>query len=159
VKRKRWMVIIAGLAVFSSPLFAQEKGAWRPVGTAAKYTTGFVVFSDGRISIAGKLVTVAQTRQLKHDEISAIFRLDLPFAGLGNLYRVRIPRSKNFAHKNTICNTDEAKWLATFVEGDDLDPSLLLRAHYSRFLTRGHANPLEPLRNVPLRTVDKVPAR
>ena len=41
-------------------------------------------------------------------------------SGSGYLYRLNVPATKRFLHKNSLCGSDDTQWLATFVEGRSL---------------------------------------
>jgi hypothetical protein len=41
-------------------------------------------------------------------------------AGSGSLYRLSVPAQKRFLHHNTLCGTDDTRWMATYVAGRSL---------------------------------------
>ena len=100
---------------------AQEKGTWRPVSTTARGITGDVAFSETKIAVNFSGFTIAQIRSLTPSEIKAVFDLDGAAVGSGNLYRTSIPAEKRFLNKNTLCGSDETQWVATFVQGHNLE--------------------------------------
>jgi hypothetical protein len=63
---------------------------------------------------------MARIRSLERDEMSAAFDADSNAAGTGSLYRLSIPASKKFLHKNTLCGSDDAQWMATYVSDRSL---------------------------------------
>jgi hypothetical protein len=118
---KKWAALAAALSVACcTGLAQQEKGEWRPASNSAKNTTGYVAFSAEKISINYASFTIAQIRDLTPTEIGAIFNLDTPPTASGNLYRLSIPETKTFLHKNTLCADEETDWVATYAEGHTL---------------------------------------
>ena len=63
---------------------------------------------------------MARIRELKPDEAGAAFDAESTAGGIGSLYRLDIPASKKFLHKNSLCGGDDAQWMATFVSGRSL---------------------------------------
>jgi hypothetical protein len=99
---------------------AQEKGSWRAVSKTAQSITGDVALSDEKIMINFSSFTIAQIHDLKPGEVSAVFDVDSNAGGRGNLYRLSIPASKKFVHRNTLCGTEEVQWMVTYVAGRSL---------------------------------------
>ncbi|MGA9426773.1 MAG: hypothetical protein WBV33_16970, partial [Terracidiphilus sp.] len=62
----------------------------------------------------------AQIRALKAAELSAVFAADPNAGPVGNLYRLLIPASARFVHRNTLCGSDDTQWMATYVDGKTL---------------------------------------
>jgi hypothetical protein len=61
--------------------------------------------------------TIARIRALESGEVSAVFDVDTNIGGRGNLYRLSIPATKKFLHKNTLCGSEDTQWMAAFVSG------------------------------------------
>jgi hypothetical protein len=99
---------------------AQDKGDWRAVSTTARSITGDVVISGEKISINLTSFAIAAIRALKPEEESAVFGLDSGAGGSGNLYRLNIPATKKFLHKNSMCGAEDTQWMATYVSGRNL---------------------------------------
>jgi hypothetical protein len=120
---KRYMLLCAvlgwGLAYAGSGA-AQEKGNWRAAGSTAKSITGDVTISNEKISIDFTAFPMAQIRGLQPSEVSAAFDVDSGAGGSGNLYRLSIPGGTRFQHKNTLCGSEDAQWMAAYVEGHSL---------------------------------------
>jgi len=98
----------------------QEKGVWRAASSTAKSITGDVALSNEKLSINFSGFPIAQIRDLQPSELSAVFDLDPDAGGSGNLYRLSIPGSKRFQHKNTLCGTEDTQWMVTYVAGNSL---------------------------------------
>ena len=110
-----------GLGLSCSVLsVAQEKGYWRAGSSTAKSITGDVGFSSEKISINFATYWIAQIRTLTPEEISAAFGADMNASGSGNLYRLSIPGDKKFLHKSTLCGGADTQWMATYVNGHEL---------------------------------------
>jgi|SRR5271170_2048817 len=99
---------------------AQEKGLWRADSSTAQAITGDIALSDEKISINFAGFVIAQIRRLEPGEVSAVFDVDSAVGGSGNLYRLNIPASKKFMHRNTLCGTEDTQWMATYVAGRTL---------------------------------------
>jgi hypothetical protein len=99
---------------------AQEKGMWRAESSMAQSITGDIALSDEKISINFAGFVIAQIRRLEPGEVSAVFDADSSAGGSGNLYRLNIPASKKFMHRNTLCGTEDTQWMATYVAGRSL---------------------------------------
>jgi hypothetical protein len=111
--------VLAALLLTSLSLSAQEKGAWRAASNSAKTITGDVALADEKILINGFYAfTMVRVRNLEATETSSIFGLDSN--GTGGLYRIEIPATQKFLHKNTLCGTDETHWMAAFASGRTL---------------------------------------
>lgn len=116
-------ILISSLTAVPSAV-AQEKGGWRAMSTTARGITGDLVFSDEKIVINFASFPLAQIRTLTPAEITAMFHAETSANGSGNLYRVSIPASKVFLHHNTLCGSDETQWIATYVQGHNLQMAL-----------------------------------
>jgi hypothetical protein len=99
---------------------AQEKGYWRAESSTAQSITGDIGFAGERMSINFTGFVIAQIRSLEPGEVSAVFDADSSAGGSGNLYRLNIPGTKKFLHKNTLCGTEDVQWMATYVAGRSL---------------------------------------
>ncbi len=114
------MSALAGLLLCCSlSAAAQDKGYWRAVSSNANDITGDLTISDSKLAINFASFPLAQIRKLQPAEWSAIFDAD-PGSGSGYLYRLNVPATKRFLHKNSLCGSDDTQWLATFVEGRSL---------------------------------------
>ncbi|NYF91321.1 hypothetical protein RBB79_16990 [Tunturiibacter empetritectus] len=99
---------------------AQEKGYWRAESSTAQAITGDIGFGGEKMSINFTSFVVAQIRALEPGEVSAVFDADSGAGGTGNLFRLDIPATKKFLHKNTLCGTEDVQWMATYVAGRSL---------------------------------------
>jgi hypothetical protein len=99
---------------------AQDKGYWRATGSTAKSITGDVALSDEKISINFFNFTIAPIRNLEQAEASALFDPDGTAGGNGSLYRLNVPGSKKFLHRNSLCGSDDTQWMVTYVAGRSL---------------------------------------
>jgi hypothetical protein len=119
-------VLTALLAlILPASLPAQEAGYWRAASTTARGITGDISFATEKLTINILVITVSRIRALTADEIAAAFNPDpAPQGsspqGLGSLYRVDIRATQKFLHKNTLCGSDDTKWMATYVSGRSL---------------------------------------
>lgn len=108
------------LLACSLPAAAQDAGYWRAASSEAKTITGDIVIQGTRLSISLSSFTIAEIRAITPAEASAAFDADSSTPGAGNLYRLDIPPSKKFEHRNTICGSDDTQWMATWASGNDL---------------------------------------
>ncbi len=122
--RKLFTVAATGILAFSSLLSAQEKGQWRAASTTAKSITGDLAFTDIKLILNFNAFTIAQIRSLTPAEATALFHADPSGVGGGSLYRTDIPSDKRFLHKNTLCGSEDAQWVATYVVGKSLQLAL-----------------------------------
>jgi hypothetical protein len=99
---------------------AQEAGAWRASSQSAMSTTGDIAISDEKLFLNFYSFPMAHIRDLEPGEVSAAFDVDSNAGGRGRLYRLSIPGSKRFLHKNTLCGSEDTQWMAAFVEGRSL---------------------------------------
>ena len=100
---------------------AQDKGQWRPASKTASGVTGEIAFGGEKVTINFISFTVAQIRTLAPAEVSALFDGQDGTAGQGNLYRLSIPGTQRFLHKNTLCGSEDTQWLVTFAQGKSLN--------------------------------------
>jgi hypothetical protein len=112
--------IAASLLLCCLTLTAQEKGIWSAMSSNARSITGDVELSNDRISIDFVPFTMARIRGLEPAELSAAFDADSNSPGSGSLYRLNVPFSRKFLHKNTLCGNEETQWMATYVRGNGL---------------------------------------
>ena len=99
---------------------AEEKGAWRAASKTAQSITGDVVFGGDKMSINFNTFIIAEIRDLQPAEIKAAFDLEGDPKSGGRLYRLDIPASKKFVHKNTICSGEDTQWMVSYVDGKSL---------------------------------------
>jgi hypothetical protein len=64
MKRNLGIAVLAVLGFASIGGHAQETGEWRSVGTAAKFTTGYVSLPGGKISFQQASFTITPVRPL-----------------------------------------------------------------------------------------------
>ncbi len=118
----------------------QEKGYWRAESSTAQSITGDIGFGGEKISINFTGFVIAQIRALEPGEVSAVFDADSSAAGSGNLYRLDIPATKKFLHKNNLCGTEDVQWMATFVAGRSLKVAFFSGAKMPVFALNEIAN-------------------
>lgn len=116
--RERFVCVILG-SVLACCVSAkgQEEGAWRASSQSAMSTTGDISISDEKLFLDLYGFPMARIRDLEPGEVSAVFDVDSNTGGRGHLYRLSIPGSRRFLHKNTLCGSDDTQWMAAFVEG------------------------------------------
>ena len=105
------------MLICSLPLAGQDRGYWRAASSNASDITGDLSITSDKITINFSSFNMAQIRPLKPAEFTAIFDADPNAGGNGNLYRFDVPAQKRFLHKNTLCGSDDAQWIATYVQG------------------------------------------
>jgi hypothetical protein len=102
-------------------LAAQEKGNWRAASNNARAITGDVALADEKLFINFSGFTMSRIRSLEKPEISALFDADSTAVdGTAGLYRLDIPASKKFLHKNTLCGSDDTQWMVAYASGRSL---------------------------------------
>ena len=99
---------------------AQDKGYWRAASTTANSITGDIEIKPNQISINFLGFPMVQARTLTPSEVSAAFDADINAGATGVLYHLTIPATQRFLHKNTLCGTEQVEWMATYVNGHNL---------------------------------------
>jgi hypothetical protein len=119
MKRVTWLSIAGLVLVCCGIAGAQDKGYWRAAGSTAKSITGDVALSDEKMAINLVNFTISRIRGLQADEASALFA-ESTSAGSASLYRLNVPSSKTFLHKNTLCGSEDTQWMVTYASGRSL---------------------------------------
>ena len=99
---------------------AQEVGPWRAASKTAQSITGDIAFSASAMAINFVTFPIARIRDLQASEVSSVFDADSNSGVHGSLYRLSIPSTLKFLHKNTLCGSESAQWAATYVTGREL---------------------------------------
>ena len=121
MKRETLLSAVVGLVlVCCITAAAQDKGYWRATSSTAKSITGDVALADEKISINLVSFTMARIRGLEQAEASALFDAEGTAGGNGSLYRLIVPGSKKFLHRNSLCGSDDTQWMVTYVSGRSL---------------------------------------
>jgi hypothetical protein len=121
MKRTRVLCVISGLVLACClSATAQEIGAWRPANKTAESITGDIVISDAKLSINFSTFPIARIRDLAPSEVSAVFDADSNARAAGSLYRLIVPASRKFLHRNTLCGSEDTQWMAAYVTGRSL---------------------------------------
>ena len=121
MKRVTLLRAIVGLVlVCCMTAAAQDQGYWRAASSTAKSITGDLTLSDEKLSINLTSFTIARIRPLQQGEAKALFDPDGTGAGSGSLYRLVVPASKKFLHRNSLCGSDDTQWMVTYVAGRSL---------------------------------------
>jgi hypothetical protein len=121
MNRERLLCVILGLGLAcGASAAAQELGPWRAVNSPAVSITGDVAFSETKLAIDFSGFPIARIRDLEPGEVSAVFDVDSSAGARGSLYRLSIPASKKFMHRNSICGSEDTQWVAAFVSGRNL---------------------------------------
>jgi hypothetical protein len=97
-----------------------EKGYWRAASNNAANITGDIQFSDSKLTLNLNSFPIAPIHSLRPEEVSAVFDEDVNTAGAGELYRLAVPPALKLLHRNTLCGSDETRWMATYVSGKTL---------------------------------------
>jgi hypothetical protein len=116
--------ILATLLFFTLAAAAQEIGYWRASSQAARTITGDIALSPEKLTVNFLAFPIARIRALTPAEIDAAFSPDPGTQGSASLYRLDVSASQKFLHKNTLCGTDETKWMATYASGRTLTVTL-----------------------------------
>jgi cell division septation protein DedD len=64
--------------------------------------------------------SAASTTSAKPSPSPAPSTASIPSTGTGTLYRLSIPATKKFLHKNSLCGDEEAQWMVAYVSGRTL---------------------------------------
>jgi hypothetical protein len=121
MKREKLVCATVGLVLACcASARAQEAGAWRASSSSAMSITGDISISDEKLFLNFYGFTMARIRDLEPGEVSAVFDVDSSAGGRGHLYRLSIPGSRKFLHKNSLCGSEDTQWMAAFVEGRSL---------------------------------------
>jgi hypothetical protein len=105
---------------FSLPAAAQDSGYWRAASNNAFAITGDIHIAGSKVTINFSTFPLAPIRTLKPEEVSVLFDTDVSTTGSGSLYRLAVPASIRFVHKNTLCGSDDTQWMATYPSGHQL---------------------------------------
>jgi hypothetical protein len=124
MKIKKLIAISAMILCSALLLNAQDQGYWRAASTNARAITGDVTITETAVVFNFIPFTIAPIRKLKTVEVAALFDADVNSGVQGNLYRLSIPSERRFLHKNTLCGSESAQWMATFVSGRNLQVAL-----------------------------------
>jgi hypothetical protein len=121
MKRETLLGYVGGLVLVCCIVAAaQDKGNWRAASSTAKSITGDVGLTEEKVGINFSSFTIARIRGLQAPEASALFDADTSGGGNGNVYRLSIPSTKTFLHKNTLCGTEETQWMVSYAVGRSL---------------------------------------
>ena len=134
------MAGVAALCVTTCSARAQELGYWRAESNTAKSITGDISFGSEKMSINFFLTTIAEIRELKGEEVASVFDVAADSGATGKLFRVSIPASHIFLHKNKLCGSDETQWVATYVSGKELNVAFFSGAKMPEFSRDSIAN-------------------
>jgi hypothetical protein len=99
---------------------AQDKGYWRAASRTANAITGDIALSDSKTTINFTEFPLVQARTLTPAEVSAAFDADINAGATGVLYHLSVPATKRFLHHNTLCGTEDTRWMATYASGRNL---------------------------------------
>ena len=119
---KRAAVVAVMMSAMSQA--QQERGYWRALSKTANAITGDVDISEVKISINFYTTALADIRSLQPAEVNAVFSSNEAATGTGELYRMSIPGSKKFLHKNTLCGGEDAQWAAVYVSGKTMNMAI-----------------------------------
>jgi hypothetical protein len=64
--------------------------------------------------------TMAEIRSLNAAEIGAVFDVESGAGGVGTLYRVVVPATRKFLHKNSLCGGEDTQYMVTYAAGKSL---------------------------------------
>jgi hypothetical protein len=119
---------------------AQEKGYWRAASSNAVSITGDIDISPAKISINFAAFSIAPIRGLSPAETSAVFAAESSGSATANLYRLNIPASRRFLHKNSLCGSDDVQWMVTSVAERTLYVAFFSGSNTPEFTPEAMAN-------------------
>lgn len=99
---------------------AEERGYWRAASSSARNVTGDITLADEKLTIYFSTTTISKARALEPAEVSAVFDTDAATASAGSLYHLNIPAAKKFLKKNSLCGTEDVRWMAAYASGNTL---------------------------------------
>jgi hypothetical protein len=99
----------------------EDRGYWQAASNNAARITGDITIAETKLSINFKGFPIAPVRSLKPEEVGAVFDADVNTAGAGALYRLSVPSTQRFLHKNTLCGTEDTQWMVTYAGGRTLE--------------------------------------
>jgi hypothetical protein len=120
----RWKLtgaIASLLLACSLSCTAQDKGPWRAASNNAAAITGDIAIANAKVSIDFISFPLAPIRRLQPVEVSAVFDANVNAGINGDLYRLSVPAERRFLHHNTLCGSEVAEWMATYVTGRTLE--------------------------------------
>jgi hypothetical protein len=121
MKRQISFSIAAFLSVIlAMSATAQEFGYWRAASKTAQSITGDLSISDARLFINFYGFNIARARDLEPAEVTSVFDADINGNPKARLYGLNIPAEKKFLHKNTLCGTEDTKWMVAYADGNSL---------------------------------------
>jgi hypothetical protein len=121
MKLRNLLWAVAGVALMSGTLsHAQELGFWRASSSSAVSTTGDIGISEVKVAIDFSNFDIVRAADLEPAQVASVFDVDINTSGKGHLYKVSIPGSKKFMHKNTLCGGEDTQWMAAYAEGRTL---------------------------------------
>ncbi len=110
----------ASLLICTITVAAQEKGYWPATSNTARSITGDISLTDQKLVINFVGFTIAHIRALEKPEVAALFDADSNEPGAGSIYRLNIPASRKFLHKNSLCGGEDTQWMVTYLAGRTL---------------------------------------
>jgi len=117
---KRVSLLAAALLIITLAIHAEERGYWRAASNSARNVTGDISLGDEKLTINFSTTTISKVRPLEPTEVSSIFDTDSAAAGTGSFYRVNIPSSKKYLHKNSLCGAENVQWMVAYASGNQL---------------------------------------
>ena len=114
-------ILTASMLFFAlTAAHAQERGYWRAASNSARNVTGDITLGEEKLTINFFSTTISKVRALEPAEISSIFDTDSSAPGAAGLYRLNISGEKKFAHKNTLCGTEDVHWMVAYSQSNTL---------------------------------------
>jgi len=106
--------------LFTTHALAQQRGDWRASSKNAQSITGDVSLGTEKVVINLVEFPMSEIRRLTPAEIKATFDMDTnPVIG-GAIFRINIPATKKFLHKNSLCGAEDAQWIVAYAVGRNL---------------------------------------
>ena len=121
MKQTKLFGVILAFVLFhpvSAP--AQQRGDWRASSKNAQAITGDVSLGTEKVVINLVEFPMSEIRRLTPVETKATFDLDTDPVRGGDLFRINIPATKKFLHKNSLCGADDAQWIVAYGVGRSL---------------------------------------
>jgi len=125
MKKKRllgpavWMLVV-GVLSCTVIAHAQDQGYWRAASATATSITGDINIGKGKVTIDLLDFPIAPIKRLTPVEVSSVFDADVNAGINGDIYRLRVPFTQHFQKRNSLCGSEDAKWMVTYVTGHTL---------------------------------------
>jgi hypothetical protein len=112
--------LLLALLLLTLTVVAEERGYWRAASNSAHNVTGDITLADEKLTINFSTTAISKIRPLESAEVSAVFDTDSAAPAAGSFYRLNIPGSKKFLHRNSLCGIEDVQWMVAYAQGNSL---------------------------------------